>query len=44
MLTKHEADQWFAEHSLSDIKIFPNKDIEQHLRYALSQVSTKNLF
>ena len=44
MLTKHEADQWFAEHSLSDIKIFPNKDIEQHLRYALSQVSTKDLF
>ena len=44
MLTKHEADQWFAEHSLPDIKIFPNKDIEQHLRYALSQVNTHDLF
>ena len=44
MLTKHEADQWFTEHSLPDIKIFPNKDIEQHLRYALSQVSTQDLF
>ena len=44
ILTKHEADQWFADHSLPDIKIFPNKDIEQHLRYALSQVSTQGLF
>ncbi len=44
MLTKHEADQWFTEHSLPDIKIFPNKDIEQLLRYALSQVSTQDLF
>ena len=44
MLTKHEADQWFAEHSLPDIKIFPNKDIEHHLRYALSQVNTHDLF
>mgnify|MGYP003110724994 FL=1 len=44
ILTKYEADQWFAEQSLPDIKIFPNKDIEQHLRYALSQVSTQGLF
>ena len=44
ILTKYEADQWFAEQSLPDIKIFPNKDIEQHLRYALSQVSTQDLF
>ena len=44
MLSKNEADKWFAEHIESNIKIFPNKDIEQHLRYALSKVTTENLF
>jgi hypothetical protein len=44
LLSKNDADKWFAEHSDTDIKIFANKDIEQHLRYALTQVTTNNLF
>lgn len=44
MLTKHEADQWFAEHSSASIKVLPNKNVEEHLLYALSQVTTNNLF
>ena len=43
-LSKNDADKWFADHSDTDIKIFPNKDIEEHLKYALEQVKTKNLF
>ena len=26
-LSKNEADKWFADHSISDIKIFPDKDV-----------------
>tara|TARA_A100000172_G_scaffold45948_1_gene28356 strand:- start:945 stop:1574 length:630 start_codon:yes stop_codon:yes gene_type:complete len=44
LLSKNEADKWFAEHSDSDMKVFANKDIEEHLRYALTQVSTNDLF
>ena len=44
LLSKNDADKWFAEHSDTAIKIFANKDIEQHLRYALTQVTTNNLF
>ena len=43
-LSKNEADKWFADHSISDIKIFPDKDVVQHLKYALEQVNTNNLF
>ena len=43
-LSKNDADTWFADHSINNIKIFPNKDVVQHLRYALEQVTTKNLF
>ena len=43
-LSKNDADTWFADHSTNNIKIFPNKDVVQHLRYALEQVTTKNLF
>ena len=41
-LSKNDADTWFADHSTNNIKIFPNKDVVQHLRYALEQVTTKN--
>ena len=44
LLSKNEADKWFAEHSHTDMKVFANKDIEEHLRYALTQVSTNDLF
>ena len=43
-LSKNDADTWFAKHTKSNIKIFPNKDVTQHLRYALEQVVTDNLF
>ena len=43
-LSKNDADIWFAKHTKSNIKIFPNKDVTQHLRYALEQVTTDNLF
>ena len=43
-LSKNDADIWFAKHTKSNIKIFPNKDVTQHLRYALEQVTTDHLF
>ena len=44
LLSKNNADKWFKDHSATDIKIFANKNIEEHLRYALTQVTTNNLF